>query len=53
MDTQDLGPPKVEGIEDSSSEQEDRKQRQDQFRKELALVAQNAAQCNEKICLKQ
>ena len=52
MNTQYLGPPKVKGIEDSSSEQEDEKQRHDQAKKELTYVAQKAAQFYEKNMLK-
>ena len=43
-ETHYLGPPKVEGIEDSGSEQEDEKQGQDQTRKELILIALKEAQ---------
>ena len=42
-----LGLPKVKGIMDSSSEEEDEKQGQDQARKELTLVAKKAAQIYE------
>ena len=35
LEVQESGPPKVIGIEDSSSEQEDEKQRKVQIRKEL------------------
>ena len=48
METQYLGPPEVESIEGSCSEQEDKKQRQDQTRKDLTSVAQKAAQFYEK-----
>ena len=48
METQYLGLPKVKGMEDSSSKQEDQNQRQYQTRKELTLVAQHTAQCYEK-----
>ena len=37
-----MDPPKVEAIQDLSSEQEDEKQRKDQVRKELILAAQNS-----------
>ena len=43
VETQDLGPPKFQGIEDSSCKQEDGNQRQDQTKKELTLVALKAA----------
>ena len=43
-----MGPPKATGIKNSNSEQEDEKQRQDQTRKELTLVAQKAEQFYEK-----
>ena len=48
METQYLGPPKVKGIDDSSSEQKNEKWSQDYARKELILVAQKAAQFHEK-----
>ena len=43
VETLDLGPPKVKGLEDSSSEQEDETQQQDQFKMELTLVARCSA----------
>ena len=51
METQNLGSPKIKGIEDSSSEQEDEKQRINQTRKEFTLVAQKAVQFHEN-CVK-
>ena len=42
METQYLGPSKVKGVENSSSEQEVEKQEQDQARKVFILVAQKA-----------
>ena len=39
VETQYLGPYKVEGIQESNSEHEDEKQKQNHARKELTLVA--------------
>ena len=43
METKYPGPPKVGSLQNSSSEQGDKKQRQDQIRKEVTLVAQKEA----------
>ena len=48
VQTQYLGPSKVKDVEDSESEHEDDKWRQEQARKGLGLVAQRAAQMFEK-----
>ena len=48
VETNYLGPPKIEGIEDLSPEQEDENQRQFQARTKLTLVAPKAAQYYEK-----
>ena len=48
METQYLGPSKVEGIKDSNSEQQYDKQGQTQTKKELRLVAQKELQFKEK-----
>ena len=49
METQYLGPPKVEGTDDSSSEQEDEKHKvKPEKRKELTLDAKKASQFYEK-----
>ena len=46
-----MGPPKIKGIEDTSSQQEDEKRRQNQTRKELTFIAQRTTQFYEK-CVK-